>query len=281
MPTIAYSGDQASNSDLRLSYDLYLNSDTFVWADGMFSTYEQENADATIDGNYAVLHFGVDRWLGASTVVGLMASVDHMSESGGIVLDAEGTGWMIGPYFSTALDEDLFMSGRLLYGQSSNDAEILTDGRRMKGDFDSERLLAVLTLTGRTEYGSFNILPEVSLAYARETQRDYLVSDGTFTISVPGQDLDYGQFSIATEIQYPYGTFGEDGFLFLRPVLRSAILADEIYGANSSDLMAAIEVGYHSTPSDALWHGVSISYDGIGESGFQAVSLRGYLEYRF
>ena len=91
----------------------------------------------------------------------------------------------------------------------------------------------------------------------------------------------FADVSVAAEIQYPYGTFGDDGFLFLRPVLRSAILSEEIYGARSSDVLAAVEVGDPSKPSETLWHGVSISYDGIGDNGFQAVSLRGYLEFRF
>jgi hypothetical protein len=186
---------------------------------------------------------------------------------------------MVGPYFSTAITDQLFLSGRVGFGRSENDADITSSGIAMTADFETTRFLSVLTLTGETAFEDLLILPEVSLGYARENQDDYTATGNDQDVRIAGQDLEYGQVAISAEFQYPIGPLANEAFLYARPALVGVFEPADL--SSSSDLSASLELGYEATPSDLLWHGISIAYDGMGDDAFEATTIRAFVEMRF
>ena len=270
-------GVSVSQGEIEFALRRTLEDGSFFWAEGVYSDYEDQRDYGRVDGTYGVLHFGADTNVG-STVIGLMASIDRISEEE-TDQDLSGTGWMIGPYFSAALTDQLFLSGRMAFGQSQNDADITTSGLAMSADFETARFISVLTLTGETALDDLVILPEVSLGYARENQDDYTATGGDQDVWVPGQELEYGQVTIAAEFQYPVGRVENEAYLYARPALVGVFEPGNL--ASSSDLSASLELGYEATPSDLLWHGISIAYDGMGDDAFEATTIRAFVEMRF
>jgi hypothetical protein len=270
-------GVSVSQGEMEFALRRTLEDGSFFWAEGVYSDYEDQRDYGRVDGTYGVLHFGADTNFG-STVIGLMASIDRISEEE-TDQDLSGTGWMVGPYFSTAITDQLFLSGRVAFGQSNNDADITSSGIAMTADFETERFLSVLTLTGETALDRLVILPEVSLGYARENQDGYTATDGDQDVWIPGQQLEYGQVAIAAEFQYPVGPVGSEAYLYARPALVGVFEPGDL--ASSSDLSASLELGYEATPSDLLWHGISIAYDGMGDDAFDATTIRAFVEWRF
>ena len=270
-------GVSVSQGEMEFALRRTLADGSFVWTEGVYSDYEDQREYGRVNGTYGVFHFGVDTKVG-STVVGLMASIDRISEEE-TDQDLSGTGWMVGPYFSTAITDQLFLSGRVAIGRSQNDADIITSGIAMSADFETARFLSVLTLTGETTFDDLVILPEVSLGYAREDQDPYTATGGGQDVRVRGQELEYGQVAIAVEFQYPLGAFAQEAFLYARPALVGVFEPSEL--SSSSDLSASLEVGYEATPSDVLWHGISIAYEGTGDDAFEATTIRAFIEWRF
>jgi hypothetical protein len=265
---------------LDFSFARVVSNGTFVWAEGRYSSFKDDRRTGSIDGSYAVVHFGADIPLSQSTVAGVMVSFDGASEEDPGVSELSGSGWMIGPYFSSAIHDRLILSGRLAIGQSRNDAKIDVGGTSYSGDFETNRFLSKLTLTGQTEYGRFTVLPEVSLSYGSERQAAYSLSAGGTAVNISGQDISYGRLMLGVEIRDPYGAFDNNGFLFFRPTFLGTF-EDSASFAQSTDLTAALELGYEATPNEHLRHGVSIGYEGVGSPEFEAVSVRAFLEYRF
>ena len=273
------SDETATRADLQFSLKHGLGNGIFAWVEGSYSFYDYSDSMVPADGEYAVIHAGADIQVSSNTVMGFMVSWDSMSEDITAAYDISGDGYLVGPYFATAISEQLFLSGRLAFGKSDNSTEVDINGTSYSGDFDTDRSLATLTLTGETKRGQATIRPEVSLAYAKESQDDYFVTDGTFTVSVPGQEVSAAFAKIATEVQLPFSHLGDRGYYYVRPSLSSTF--SENANFLNSDLYGAIETGYHATPSEALGHGVSLEYFGIGDTAFEGLGLRAYLEFRF
>ncbi|WP_157440885.1 autotransporter outer membrane beta-barrel domain-containing protein, partial [Aestuariivita boseongensis] len=267
-----------ANLDFSLSRDI--GSGTYFWTEGRYTFFDDKRNASAVDGDYGVLNMGVDYSIGNSTILGLMVSFDRISEEETAVSDISGKGWMVGPYFSTALTDTLFLSGRVALGQSSNDASIVSLGTAYSGEFDTDRLLAILTLTGQIDQPAYRVLPEVSLGYVREEQDDYVVTDGITQIGVTGQSMDYGQISLAAEFQFPFGPIADNSFIFARPAITGVFKESKAFSGQSS-VTSSLEVGYEATPSSNLRHGVSVGYDGIGDGDFDAWSIRSFLEFRF
>jgi hypothetical protein len=276
----ASSGAEVSQTALDFALRRPAGSGAFIWAEGQYSIYEDRRNSGTVDGSYGVLHFGADTSFGETMTIGLMASIDSISEEQTDQSELSGVGWMIGPYFSMVVSDGLFLSGRVAFGQSDNDADVTSVGIPMTGDFQTDRFLSVLTMTGETQIDDFLVLPEVSIGYTRERQDDYTVSDGQNTVRVAGNDLEYGQMAIAAEFQYPIGDTTKGSFLYARPSV-TGIIAGSDYLPGSSNFSSTLEVGYEATPSQFLTYGVSVAYQGIGNTDFEGAAARAFLEWRF
>jgi outer membrane autotransporter protein len=205
---------------------------TMVWAEGSIATL---NDDATDDARFAILHIGADWLLNADTSLGVAAQFDSYSENDFISgAEFSGRGWMIGPVLTSRIADRLFLDARLAYGRADNDA------RRSGGtdEFDSERALAELSVTGQLSHGGYSIFPDAEIAYFSETSDSY--SSATLG-QVDGKRVSLGQARLGALIERPFemsanGTaiaFADFGSVYTRRYEGSLIegaFADEIEG---------------------------------------------------
>ena len=263
-------------------------SGTFdVWAEGHFSAYDDEAADADREGTFGLIYAGVDLLLTERLLVGVLGEADWAEEtSDDLGSDVSGTGWMVGPYVSAEIAPRLFVDVRAAWGRSSNDAAQEIMGEDYAGSFDTERWLVRGRVSGSWDLGNFTITPEVSVAYVREQQDDYSVSDGGNTVAVEGQTMSLGRIAAGPEITYRY----DAGAVELLPYARLQVLWDfdhegavELGGnvASAEDLRGAARLGLNVRSPEGLWGRVGFTYDGIGAADFEALGVEAELNIPF
>jgi hypothetical protein len=249
---------------------------TDIWIEGSYSHYSDDLAGGGRDGDFGIIHFGMDHLLTENVLIGGLVSVDIMSESSSsLASDIEGLGWMAGPYAAIRLAPGVYLDLRAAWGQSDNDITVAGDS----GNFDTDRWLARANLTGTWRSGPWRFTPTVGVAYIEEQQDAYTTSGGT---AVPAQDIALGRLSFGPEIAYQY--LCTNGF----------IVEPQILLTGNWDFERAEDItlgGVTGSPSE--WHatfaaGVMIqaptghalrleaNYGGIGAGDFEAFGARAW-----
>jgi len=129
-------------------------------------------------------------------LVGAVLSLDRMRELTD-TSEADGSGWMLGPYVTARLAPKLYFDGRLAAGTADNS---VSPFNTYADDFATGRWLAMSSLTGEFQLDNFDnwtIKPHLSLSYFEETQKSYIDSVGG---SIPGQTVRLGQMKIGPTI---------------------------------------------------------------------------------
>ena len=269
--------EASPSSFLRFSgNDSSTDRSWYFWTEGQYSAYQ--DATGTIaqrDGGFGIVFLGVDYLVNERLSFGVMAHTDRASERIDSYSEIYGNGWMIGPYLSAELTEDLFFSGRVAWGQSRNSAsiDVFSDNTEWRGNFGTYRFLARGALYGSYELGRARLMPQVDLAYMREKQEDYVVSDGVSEVPVAGIEAEIGRLTFSTEIEWPVETTIGTMSAFVIPRLDW-----DFHTSASNDqhnqTRGSLEFGLRTAP-DAGWSGeAAVRYDGIGQSGFSAWNLR-------
>ncbi|WBL34041.1 autotransporter outer membrane beta-barrel domain-containing protein [Sinirhodobacter sp. HNIBRBA609] len=166
-----------------------------LWAEGSIATL---NDDASEDSRFGILHLGVDWLVSPDMMVGVSAQIDKFEQfDTGSSTDFSGVGWMVGPVMTARLAPNLYFNGRLAYGQADNDAE------RSGGEdnFDSERALAEISLTGEVTRGVYSIFPTAELSYFWEKSEAYTSS--TYG-PIAATEVALGQARLGTRIERPF-----------------------------------------------------------------------------
>ncbi|MEP3507349.1 MAG: Ig-like domain-containing protein [Litoreibacter sp.] len=131
---------------------------TSAWSDG---------------SSYTLATFGAHSFVSENFIVGAMLQFDHAEDNNNNVA---GTGWLVGPYFAVkAADQPLYLEGRLLYGQTSNEISPLGT---FTDDFHTERFLVQVRATGEYHYKATSFMPLLDMTYTDDTQRAYTDSLG-------------------------------------------------------------------------------------------------------
>jgi len=237
--------------------------------------YKEFDSGAQGEGHFAVAHFGVDYLLNKNVLIGVMAQFDDMSDnSTALNSSASGTGWMVGPYITARIAPRLYFDARIAGGASSN---TVSPFNTYTDSFDTERWLAVASLSGEFDKGPWTIRPNASLAYFEETQESYVDSVGA---TIPSQTVQLGQLQLGPTFT---GHFEGDNGETYAPYFS----IDAIYNLGST---SGVTVTNPSTPSTEGWrarlkaginmtdeNGISIgfggTYDGIGRDDFEAWGL--------
>jgi len=247
----------------------------YFWTEGQYSAYQDGTGTLLKrDGDFGAGFAGLDFLVTERLSFGIMAQGDQASERIDRFSRVSGHGWMVGPYLSAEVAPDLFLTGRVAWGKSSNSAEIdiFDDGTAWIGEFETERFLARGSVYGQYAIGRVLFTPQVDMAYMRERQTDYIVSNGVSGVSMPGIIAEVGRMSVSGEAEWAIGR-GDDGVLaFVSPRLDWDFLNS---GAASGQdrTRGSLEVGVR-TASSLPWQGeASIRYDGIGQSSFSAWNL--------
>jgi outer membrane autotransporter protein len=240
-----------------------------VWTQGSFSYYSQDRIDGKRQGHAGIFFAGADYVVAPGLLVGALVQMDWMNESTQTLgRNADGQGWMAGPYVSARLTRNLFFDARALWGRSNNHIDPLgayTDS------FDTNRSLASAKLTGRWEYGALSFQPSVEVIYFREQQEAYVNAIG---IPIDSQRVRLGRLTFGPEIGYrlPLGNGGAlEPFVGVKGIwdfakTNETTAAGEPVGREAWH--GRVEAGANLR---AAW-GLSLralgAYDGIGDSRF-------------
>ncbi|MCH8467641.1 MAG: autotransporter domain-containing protein, partial [Roseinatronobacter sp.] len=255
----------------------------YVWSEAVFSRYtDSTGALNTRKGSFGMLSLGTDYLVTDTLAIGVMGQVDRASESILAFSNVKGTGWMVGPYLSMEISPDLFFNARGSVGRSTNTAsiDVFEDGIFFDGRFKTSRALVQASFKGRYALGSVVIYPDAEVTYMRETQADYAVTDGVFTVAVPGIRAEVGRFSLGGTVDLPYATSANSLILFARPQLDWNFNRTGA-ARNLETWRSSLELGVRTDTNNG-WDGeLSLRYDGIGTSGFKAVAARAKFGMRF
>ncbi|MCE5973046.1 autotransporter domain-containing protein [Sinirhodobacter sp. WL0062] len=258
--------------------------DWYVWSEGIWSVYEDESGSyGTRDGEFGLISFGADFLASERLSLGLMAQFDSSDETAADAFDISGKGWLFGPYLSTELSRNLFMSARLSWGQSSNDAalDVFGQGDIYTGEFDTSRFYSTVSLYGKYQAGEAVLTPLLKLQHLRESMDAFSISGPEGATEVPNGVSKRTRLSASTEWEYPISQTGSGWAVFVEPELnwtRTTSTSSE----DRNEVAGAVEIGARTLPG-ADWSGeVSLRYDGFGgDDTLEAMTLRSLLQLRF
>lgn len=118
---------------------------------------------------YTLLTFGSHVYLADETLLGVMVQFDHAASNEGLA-EIEGTGWLVGPYY-VARHGGLVVDARVLWGRTEN--EIRPTGT-YTDHFGTERMLAMLNLSGEIELERASLRPLLGWAYTEDRSEAYV-----------------------------------------------------------------------------------------------------------
>lgn len=248
-----------------------------VWVEGHFQRYDDELGGHDQDGKFGILYVGADYLVSPTILIGMLAQFDWMNEETTSLSNAEvdGRGWMVGPYATVKITENLFFDTRGAWGKSDND---ITPFGTYTDSFDTDRWLAKANLTGNWSFGQLAVTPSVGVIYVEESSDAYVDSVGNL---IRGQSVRLGRLTFGPEFRYTERT--EDGAI-LQPHVSftgmwdfdqedDADLAD-VGGllVSDDDFRVKIEGGVlaHNPNFSAASFRATLSYDGVGADDFSA-----------
>ena len=247
-----------------------------VWVRLNASYVDEDSRDSTYLFGAAGGHVA----LSPDFIIGGMIEFDYFDQEEGAD-GVDGTGWLVGPYFVSRLDgKNLYLEGKLLYGQSDND---ITSGTTT-GSFDSERYLAQFRLSGDMRNGKTRFIPSIAASYASDRQESY--TDSTATL-VASQRVELGQLRVGVNFETPVPFFNQDNAMLLTGGI-SAIGSYVGGDGDASGIVTDYEGGrarldlglvYQANGGGVL--DVSTFYDGIGTGDYEAFGLSAAFNLNF
>ena len=189
----------------RGNFDISTRPGSRIWSRLQGAVSHEGSSDSAYVFGAIGSHVAIKRNL----LIGAMLQFDYLDQDDG-ASSIKGKGWLIGPYFVTKFPErDVFVEGRLLYGQTSNDVSpfgTFTDR------VDTERFLAMLKVSGSMLYGKTTLIPKLQLAYTSDDQEAY--RDGLGNL-IPSQGIAWGQLELGLDFETPLKLQSGNGELML------------------------------------------------------------------
>ena len=250
-----------------------------VWTQGTFAYYEQDGRKGSEDpGHFGLLYLGADYMASPGIIVGGLVQFDWMNDNRAAgSVDADGKGWMAGPYASILLDKNLFFDVRAEWGRSQNRTSPLGT---YVDHFDTERALFAARLIGSTSYVGLNIRPSLDVTYYRETQQAYTNANG---VNIPNHTVPLGRLSIGSQFSHLYElpngyTFEPSlGLTFMWDFEKTAMAPIEGFVAGNRDIRGAVSLGTALTTPSGTSLKATATYNGIGDPGFDSYAGQVFL----
>lgn len=265
-------GDGAA---LPLAYET--TSPWDIWVEGRYSAFDDDNGNLDRDGHVGVLYVGGDYRVAGNMIVGALIQFDWSKDDSDVLASTvDGNGWMIGPYLSARIHENIYFDLRAAWGRSSNDLTLGTT----TGGFDTSRWLVKGTLAGNWLYDAWRFTPSAELAYVEESQDAFTNSAGTF---IAGQDVSLGRLQFGPEIGY---RFAHSADTFIEPFAaikgvwdfdnpNVAIVDGFVVGPG--DFWGRLEGGLNVITTSGWYLRGLASWDGVGSDDYSGYTLQGTL----
>lgn len=233
-----------------------------IWAEAYFSR-------ATIGGqeaDFRIFHVGADYRVSENLLLGVLGEFDQFDDRGELdVGEAEGDGWLVGPYILTKFAPNLFGEVRAAWGRSEN--RVSPFGTYVD-DFDTSRSFYSGSLIGQFDLGNeTTIRPEVTVRYLSEQAKSYTDS---LNIVIPGQKVDQGDVSFRPRIHH---LVEMDGGWAIRPfgeIEGIYTFGTDLNAVLDNGLRARVEGGVDLFSSGSFRASLSAFHDGIGAENYRS-----------
>ncbi len=243
-----------------------------VWMEGAVARFSDGSDQSERHGHLGVVYVGADYRLSRNVLVGALVQYNQTSHDfDALQAGGSDSGWMVGPYATVRLSNNLFFQARAAWGKT--DVKVDLDSTH-QDSFDAERWLVRGTLLGQWRWGPWQFRPRASVGYIEERQDSY---DSSLGVTIPSQTIALGQAKAGPEIAYRYrlgnGSIVEPSLLvegiwnFLRD--GGALSIDDV--AAGDKMRGRAEAGIALRTPGGTAFGAAVSYDGIGASDYQAV----------
>lgn len=242
------------------------------WMKGIFTGYD--NDDTRTDGEAWVLTGGVDYVVKDDLLVGLIAGLDRGKQtSNTLASETKLGGFMVGPYVSWRLNNELTFYARASWGEGRQKYRVAGVTGRSKSD----RVMLVGSLKGTYwPLAPVRLTPDVAVYYAAEKVQGFTDSAGR---RVGSSTAELGRLEFGGEIGYR--TTLDNGYL-IDPyvalhglwdfVNEGSLQVSNNLSVNQEDFRGRVGGGVIiQTHRNAHVH-LGVVYDGIGSSDFDAFS---------
>ncbi len=244
-----------------------------IWGEAFVSRAQLGSQKA----NFRIIHVGADYRIGDDVLIGALAEFDDFDDSGALEAgEAEGDGFLFGPYLMARIAPDLFAELRAAWGSSDNRVNPLgtyTDA------FDTSRSYYSGSLVGQFDVGKrTQVRPEVTVRYLDETQKAYTDSLG---VTIPEQSIAQGDVSFRPRLQHVVAL--RSGWT-LRPFLEAEgiyTFGTETNSILDNGLRARVEGGLDVLSSGGFRASVGAFHDGIGADNFESTGVHVSVSFGF
>ena len=254
-----------------------------VWIEGRFVQLNDGRNGADLHGSSGLFGAGVDYVFTPGLLAGISLSYDTNSQkSTAQGMEARGNGWLVGPYATLRLAQNLYLQSRAAWGRASND---VSPDLVVRDSFESQRWLMSSKLVGRYQVGALQIRPSASVSYMEETSESYTSATGAAIASTKTRA---GSFSMGPEFSYQMRV--ASGVLMEPRIGMDAIwtFARDISVNGNSGLIGAeavapdgvrgrVELGLRTMMTGGVVVDLSGSYDGIGAGDYNVITGRSVL----
>lgn len=232
-----------------------------IWAEASFSRARF----ASQTGNFRIYHIGADYRLGSDLLVGVLGEFDDFSDRGTLEAgEAEGDGWMVGPYVMGRIAPQLYGELRAAWGKSDNRVSPLgtyVDSFKTNRSYYSGSLVGDMNVDKQTV-----IRPEFTVRYLSEKALAYTDSLG---VLIPGQTVDQGDLSFRPRLMHRLDL---EGGWALRPFGEAEGIYTFGTSANSvldDGLRMRMEGGLDLFSPGTFRASIGAFHDGIGSDNFR------------
>lgn len=237
------------------------DTDWSLWLEGTYIRYRSGGASSEAIGNMVLFELGLDRLIGDRVILGAMVVGDGAREvSADLGYEVGGLGFMAGPYGAVRIGDNVIFDAKVLWGRSWNDIQpfmTYTD------EFTTSRWLATARLAGEGQLGAVIVRPELYLAYFRETQLEYVDTNG---ITIPEQTIRLGRFTFGPELALPVELEGG-------ATVEPRISLEGVWDFTTPEISARINGGFVLTSDTGASFSLLGGYGGLFLPGYSTWNI--------
>ncbi|MBL9011255.1 MAG: HYR domain-containing protein [Alphaproteobacteria bacterium] len=250
-----------------------------IWIEGVFAQF---NAAASSDGDFAIVHGGVDYLVTDDILLGVGVQGDWLNmDTAGGRLDSHG--YLAGPYLTARISQNLYLDARAAWGGASFDVSpfgTYTDR------VESDRELISAALIGEFVSGNLTVRPAAQLTWYKETTEAYVDSLSVF---IPSVEIRTGEATFGPDFEWAIKR--ESGGMLLPYVGFDLIWTFEqdntataftnAPGLEETGLRGRVDAGFTYESPDGVTLGAGLFYDGIGEGEYESWGGTAMLRFGF
>ncbi len=242
------------------------------WMKGVFTDYDNDNTRT--DGDSYVLTGGVDYVVRDDILVGLIAGLDRGKQTSGVLAsETKLGGFIVGPYVSWRLNNELTFYARASWGEGRQKFRVAGVTGRSKSD----RVMLVGSLKGTYwPLAPVRLTPDVAAFYANEKVKGFTDSVGT---RVGSATSELGRLEFGGEIGYRTtldNGYVIDPYIALHGlwdfVSNGTLQVNNTVSVRQEDFRGRIGGGVIVQTHRNAHVNLGVLYDGIGSNDFEAFS---------